>query len=162
MDMSDTTREHNNQTAPTLAESLARLEQELAQGRARLAAQRTRRQEALREVKIARGVASDLSWELADMEQRLRDLQEQREGPGDPLLERELTSIAGQRAALEERVLAQMLLVDDLVARADAEEQALAAEEQLWAAREPALMAERVRIAAELAVSHNRDETQQH
>ena len=151
--MTDTAREHDNLPAQLLTEALARVERELAQGRARLAEHHAHHQAALKDIKTARGVASDLSWELADLEQRLRDLQEQHEGPGDLLLEREIASIAGQRVALEERVLAQMLLVDDLAAQSAAQEQALIAAEQGWAVREAALLAERDRIAAALAPS---------
>ena len=64
-----------------------------------MAKQRAQCQAALREVKLARAAASDRSWDLADVEQRLRDLKEQREGPGDPLLEREIASLTGRRAA---------------------------------------------------------------
>jgi hypothetical protein len=144
--MAESVREHDKTEAKRTA-ALEQLEQELARGRARLAEQHTQRQAALREVKLARATASDLSWELADIEQRLHDLKEQREGPGDPLIDREIASLAVARAALEERVLAQMLLVDDLAARAGAEELALASAEQEWAAREASLIAERERIA---------------
>jgi hypothetical protein len=141
--MAESVHKHNNiidTMRPTTPEEI---EQELAGGRADLAEQRGQRQAALREVKLARGVASDLSWELADLEQRLRDLKEQREGPGDLLVEREIASLSAARAALEERVLGQMLLVDELVARADSIAQALALGEQVWAEREATLLAER-------------------
>jgi hypothetical protein len=81
------------------------------------------------------------------LEQRIRELAEQRGGPADPLLERELASIAGRRSALEERVLAQLLSVDELLKRSNAEEQALLAEERAWAEREARLLGERARIA---------------
>ena len=44
-------------------------------------------------------------------------------------------------------MLTQLLLVDDLIARTHAEEQALASAEQAWAAREATLLAERDQIA---------------
>jgi hypothetical protein len=144
--MADTAREYDNLTPAALTEALARLDHELAQGYARLAEHHAQRQEALRGLKSARGVASDLSWELADLEQHLRDLQDQREGPGDALLEREIASVAARRAALEEQVLAQMLLVDELVARTNAEEQALNAEEREWTTRAAEMTAERFTI----------------
>jgi predicted nucleic acid-binding Zn-ribbon protein len=146
--MANTAHKHDHLPVQALVDRLAQLEQQLAQGQAYLSEGRARHHSALSEVKIARAAASDLSWELADLEQRLRDLQEQREGPGDQLLERELASVAGRRAALEEQVLAQMLLVDELAARAAAEERALAAEEQALAARMTELSAERERIVA--------------
>ena len=112
-----------------------------------MAQQRAQYQATLREAKLARAAASDSSWDLADVEQRLRDLTEQREGPGDLLLEREIAHLAGRRAKLEERVLTQLLLVDELIARAQVEEQALASAEQDWAMREATLIAERDHIS---------------
>jgi chromosome segregation ATPase len=132
------------------AEELARLDQALADGQAQLNERRTRRHTAHSDLKSARGQASDLSWELEDLEQRLRDLKGQREGPGDPLLDRELVSIAARRAELEERVLAQMLLVDELARHATAEEQALGEEERAWTQLKAALEAERARITGQL------------
>ena len=156
--MAESARDHNHMSAAG-AEALERLEQQLALGRARLAEQHAQRQAVLRELKQARAAASDLSWELADVEQRLRDLKEQREGPGDPLMEREIASLTGSRAALEERVLAQMLLVDDLVVRDGAADQALVAAEQEWAVREAALIAERDHITEENQISGRRNAT---
>ncbi|HEX9371436.1 MAG TPA: hypothetical protein VF897_10530 [Roseiflexaceae bacterium] len=135
---------HDNQTAQALAETLARLDHELAAEMARVREREVERDTALSQLKSARAAASDLSWELEDLEQRLSDLKAQREGPRDPLLERELSSLASRRAALEERVLAQMLLVDELATRAKAAQRALAAEQQASAA----LLAERERITA--------------
>jgi hypothetical protein len=144
--MAKSVRDHNHTSGAARAQAMEQLEQQLARGRARLAEQQAQRQAVLRELKLARAAASDLSWELADVEQRLRDLKEQREGPEDPLMEREIASLTSRRAALEERVLTQMLLVDDLVARDGAAGLALAAAEREWAAREAALLAERDRI----------------
>jgi hypothetical protein len=145
--MAESARKYNNQIDAMRLAALKEIEHELADALARLDEQRDQRQAAIRELKLARAVASDLSWELADLEQRLRDLKEQREGPGDPLLEREIASLSAARAVLEERVLGQMLLVDDLVARAASLEQALFLIEQAWAEREATLLAERDRIA---------------
>jgi hypothetical protein len=142
--------EHECLQPEALREALSRLDQDLATGRVSLKDRRARRHAATGALKSARAQASDLSWELEDLEQRLRDLTMQREGPGDPLLDRELASIAARRAELEERVLAQLLLVDDLATHAAAEEQALIDEEHAWSSREPALTAERDRIAAQL------------
>jgi hypothetical protein len=144
--MTESARKHNNRTDAIRIAALAQLEHELADGHAQLADQRVQRQAAVRDVKLARGVASDLSWELADLEQRLRDLKEQREGPRDPLIEREIASLSAARAALEERVLGQMLLVDDLVARAASLEQALALAERVWAEREATLLDKREQL----------------
>jgi hypothetical protein len=146
--MAEKDHAYDNITADRPAETLEQLQQQLAEGSARLARQRAQWQAKLREVKLARAAANDSSWELADVEQRLRELAEQREGPGDPLLEREIAHLAGRRAELEERVLTQLLLVDDLIARAQVEEQALASGQHDWAAREAALIAERDRLDA--------------
>ena len=77
----------------------------------------------------------------------MRDLLAQREGPPDPLLEREIASLMTRRAAVEEAALKQMLEIDELAARCVGAEQALAEREREWAVREALLMAERERIA---------------
>src|SRR5687768_6103996 len=88
-----------------LATALERVDRELSEGRERYRLLRAQESELVGQLKSERERASDLAWELEDLEQRMRDLAEQRGGPIDPLLERELTSIAGQRTALEERLL---------------------------------------------------------
>jgi hypothetical protein len=144
--MAELDHAYDNMTAGQLAEALEQLQQQLAEGSARLTKQRAQYQAMLREVKLARAAASDSSWDLADVEQRLRDMKEQREGPGDLLMEREIAHLTGRRAKLEERVLTQLLLVDDLIARTNVEEQALASAEQDWGILEKALIAERDRL----------------
>ena len=129
----------DNITADRLAEELEQMQQRLAERRAQCQALR-------REVKLARGAANDSSWELADVEQRLRELAEQREGPGDPLLEREIVHLTRQRVQLEERVLTQLLQVDELIERVQVEELALASAQHDWAVREAALRVERGRL----------------
>lgn len=144
--MAEKDHAHDNITANRLTEALEQIQQQLAEGRARVAQQRAQCQAMLREIKLTRAAANDSSWELADVEQRLRELTEQREGPDDLLLEREIAHLAGQRAKLEERVLTQLMLVDDLSARAQIEEQALVSAEQDWFMHEAALIAERDRL----------------
>jgi hypothetical protein len=144
--MAELDHAHDNMTADRLAEALEQLQQQLVEGSARLTKQRAQCQAMLREVKLARAAASDSSWDLAEVEQRLRDLKEQREGPGDLLMEREIAHLTGQRAKLEERVLTQLLLVDELIARTHVEEQALASAEQDWAILEATLIAEHDRL----------------
>ena len=144
--MAELDHAHDNTTADKLAEALEQLQQQLTEGSARLAKQHAQYQAMVREAKLARAAASDRSWDLADVEQRLRDLKEQREGPGDPLMEREIANLTARCAQLEERVLTQLLLVDDLIARMHVEQQALASAEQDWAAREATLLAERDRL----------------
>jgi hypothetical protein len=139
---------YDNITADQLAEAREQIQHQLVEGSARMAQQRAQCQALLREAKLARATANDSSWELADVEQRLRELAEQREGPVDSLLEREIAHLTGRRAQLEERVLTQLLLIDELTVRTQAEEQALASAQRDWAAREIALLAERDRLSA--------------
>jgi predicted nucleic acid-binding Zn-ribbon protein len=149
--MDRSSAEHEYERPEALQAALAKLDQELAAGQAHIHERRARRHAAAGALKSARAQASDLSWELEDLEQRLRDLTAQREGPGDPLLDRELASITTRRAEQEERVLAQLLLVDELMARVAAEEQALADEERAWASHQRELAVERDRIANQLS-----------
>src|SRR6476646_3890603 len=130
--MAEKDHAHDNITVDRLTNALEQIQKQLAEGSAHVAQQRAQWQAMLREVKLARAAANDSSWELADVEQRLHELAEQREGPGDPLLEREIAHLTGQRAKLEEHVLTLLLLVDDLIVRAQSEEQALASIEQAW------------------------------
>jgi hypothetical protein len=141
--MAEQDRAHNNTAADQLAEPLEQIQQQLTAGSARVAQLRAQWQATLREAKLARAATSDTSWDLADVEQRLRELADQREGPDDLLMEREIARLAGQRVQLEERVLAQLLLVDELNARVQIEEQALASAEADWALREKVLITER-------------------
>lgn len=89
-----------------------------------------------------RGNNSDLQWELEDVELRLQALIDQEhDGPTDPLVARELVLLRERRAQLEEQVLRQLERIGELeqqLATAEYEvEQASAA----WAEREPALQA---------------------
>jgi hypothetical protein len=140
--MTATDQAYDSSTGEQAGEAIERIQQQLAAGSARVAQQRAQWQAVMRELKLARAAANDSSWELADLEQRLRELNEQREGPGDPLLEREIAQLTAQRAQREERVLTQLLQVDELIARAQIEEQALAVAQQDWAMREATLRAE--------------------
>jgi hypothetical protein len=134
-----------------LLETLDRLNQVLAAGQAQLQDRRIQQRAAIGRLKGMRGAQSDLAWELEELEQRLRDLQAQREGPNDPLAEREIVSLRGRRAALEEQLLTQMLEIDELAANIAAEEQLLATASDVWIARETTLLAERKQIIALLA-----------
>jgi chromosome segregation ATPase len=131
---------------PGLAEHLERLNQSLEQGRAELAGLHEHLNAVRSQLRSARAHASDLAWELEDLEHHLYDLRRRREGPGDLLLERELASMTQRHAVLEEQALAQMLHVDELVARYAVEEQALTEQERAWAAREATLLTEHQRI----------------
>lgn len=127
---------------------LADLDQALEQGRTAIDALYAHRKELLGLLKNARERANDLAWELEEIEQRLRDLEQQTGGTPDLLLERELASVAKQRAVIEEQALMQMLLVDELTARWKAEELELSEQEPPWEERKAALLAERERITA--------------
>lgn len=102
-------------------------------------------------LKQERGQSSDLQWELEDVELRLRALNDQeRDGPSDPLVARELALLRERGAQLEEQILQQLeriAVVERQVAEADQHyEQAAAA----WAAREPQLQAQLDQIGREL------------
>src|SRR3712207_9496174 len=57
------------------------------------------------QLKYERGRASDLHWELEEIELRLRTLSAQnQEGPSDPLVARELALLQIGRASCRERV----------------------------------------------------------
>jgi chromosome segregation ATPase len=139
-------REHS--PAAERAAALAQIEREIADGQARLRERQLRQRAAISQLKGVRGALSDMAWELEELERRLDELQAQREGPDDPLAERELSSMRGRRATLEEQLLAIMLQADQLAAEIAAEEQALAEASAAWAAHEAELRAEREQLAA--------------
>lgn len=136
-----------------LIAAMGQIDRELATGQAQLDERRARQRAAIGQLKGMRAALSDLSWELEEVEQRLRDLQAQREGPSDPLAEREIASLLGKRAGLEERILAQMLSVDELAGAVSAEERLLPAALDEWAAHASALEAKRAQLAELLAQS---------
>src|SRR5262245_52534066 len=146
-----------NLSEQELLGALDRLNQALATGQAQLQDRRIQQRAAIGRLKGMRGAQSDLAWELEELEQRLRDLQAQREGPNDPLAEREIASIRRRRAALEEQLLMQMLEIDELAAKIAAEEQLLAAANDEWVARETILLTERKQIIDLLAQHHGRN-----
>jgi chromosome segregation ATPase len=149
---------YENLSARELAETLDRLSQELAAGQAQQQERHMQEHAAIGRLKDMRGALSDLAWEIEELEQRLGDLQAQREGPDDPLVEREMVSIRGRRAALEEQLLTQMLQIDELAANIATEEQLLATANDEWAVRETTLQNERARVAALLAQKTGRSE----
>lgn len=133
-----------------LLQRRAELETELRAGGAVHALYEQRRELSGR-LKLERGQASDLHWELDELETRLRELMAtEREGPNDPLAARELALLREQRNQLEDRVLEQMEHVDR-VARELAEADTLWRERSLeWATREPALREELDALMAKL------------
>jgi predicted nucleic acid-binding Zn-ribbon protein len=70
--------------------------------------------ERLRQTRLAHERLSDLSWELEDLEQRLRELEGQGPGSGDVLLDREVMRLRQRHDLLEDDVLEQMLQTDEL------------------------------------------------
>src|SRR5262245_34205379 len=77
--MAEADHAHDNRRDVQTSEALEQIQRQLDEGRAHVVQQRAQYQTALREVKLARAAANDSSWELADLEQRLRELNEQRE-----------------------------------------------------------------------------------
>lgn len=71
----------------------------------------------LGQLKNTHALQSDLAWQLDELEERLRDLYELRDGPTDILIEREISSLEEQRSALEDRVLHEMIRIDELTAQ---------------------------------------------
>jgi|GEM_PF-6839341 len=112
---------------------------------------RERRRQYASVLKEQRGRSSDLQWELDDVELRLQTLHEQdREGPTDPLVAREVVLLREQRARLEEQVLQ---LLDEI----DVHEQQLRSADQqfeqaakLWNEHEPQLQSQLDRLGHEL------------
>lgn len=102
-------------------------------------------------LKLERAQNSDLHWELEEVELRLRALDDQeREGPTDPLVARELVLLRERRTHLEELVLRQFEriaeLEEELVKAEHAFDQATAS----WATREPQLQAQLDQIGRDL------------
>jgi hypothetical protein len=126
--------------------ALAAITRALEEGQARMLVLRQRYSMLHGRLKSARAYASDLAWELEELELRLRDLQAPRAGPIDALLEQEVAGLLRHRAELEEQALAQLLEVDELSKQCAAAEQGLATQARTWAAREAELTGERDRL----------------
>lgn len=108
-------------------------------------------------LKLERAQNSDLHWELEEVELRLRALDDQeREGPTDPLVARELVLLRERRAYLEEQVLRQFEriaeLEEELVKAEHAFDQATAS----WATREPQLQTQLDQIGRDLEALQTR------
>lgn len=147
----ETTHSLEHSSNADLAGALARVERELAEGRARAESDQLRQRALRSRLKHDRGLVSDLEWELEDLEARLRDLQAQHQGPADPLAERELVALGRQRVALEEQALRQMLEIDALAAEVGEAERALAEALRAWAQRAAELQHEHQQITRLLA-----------
>jgi hypothetical protein len=126
--------------------NLARERDEVLSGfrdRDRLRELRDARRELASKLKEERGHSSDLQWELDDIELRLRTLDEQeRDGPSDPLVARELVLLRERAALLEEHVLAQLEHIAMLEAQLSGVEQQVEDATITWAIREPQLQSQ--------------------
>lgn len=138
-------------SAQELRVALALLDRELEAGQAQVRERLAQQRSAISQLKSVRGALSDLAWEIEELDLRLRDLQAQRDGPHDPLVEREVASMLSRRAGMEERLLAQMLAADELAAMIAAEELALSAAQSAWSARVSVLQVDRAQVVELLA-----------
>ncbi len=83
---------------------------------------------------------SDLQWDLEDVELRLRALEEQeRDGPSDPLVARELAILRDRTAQLEEQVLRQLERIAEVEQQLAEQERILEQRSASWVEREPQL-----------------------
>lgn len=102
-------------------------------------------------LKEERGHSSDLQWELDDVESRLRTLDEQeRDGPTDPLVARELVLLRERAAQLEEHVLTQLERIGELEQQLRHIEQQVEQATNAWAEREPVLQSRLDRLGHDL------------
>lgn len=107
--------------------------------------------ELTRVLKGERAHSTDLQWELDEVELRLAALDEQeRDGPSDPLVAREMAVLRERRAQLEEQVLTQLERIGELERQLADVERKVSDATAAWAAREPQLQAELERISREL------------
>jgi predicted nucleic acid-binding Zn-ribbon protein len=119
--------------------------------RDRLRTLREARRELASQLKEERGHSSDLQWELDDLEVRLRMLDEQeRDGPTDPLVARELVILRERAAQLEEQVLTQLEHIAELEQQLAGVEQDVEQATALWNEREPQLQTELDRLGHDL------------
>lgn len=94
-------------------------------------------------LKQERAQSSDLQWELEDVELRLRTLEEQdREGPTDPLVARELAILRERTAKLEEQVLRQLDRIAEVERQLAEQERVIEQQSASWAEREPHIQAQ--------------------
>lgn len=107
-----------------------------------------RRRDTSSRLKLERGRATDLQWELDETETRLRELGlQEKEGPSDPLVARELAVMRDRRNQLEREALEQMERVEQLVGDLTDVDSAWQARSAAWTTREPELRAEWDRLA---------------
>ena len=140
-----------------LAQTSEALTEQLKEGEAVRALYELRRDRSSR-LKQERARASDLQWELDEIEARLRELAVQEgEGPSDPLVARELAMLREQRNQLEDQALEQMERVETLVHELTDADMAWHERSAAWAQREPELRQEWDRLTEAVeALQHER------
>jgi uncharacterized protein len=112
---------------------------------------RNARRDLASKLKEERGHSSDLQWELDDVELRLRTLNEQeRDGPTDPLVARELVILRERATQLEEHVLAQLEHIAEMEQELRGIEQQVEQTTSAWAEREPLLQSQLDRLGGDL------------
>lgn len=108
-------------------------------------------------LKQERAHNSDLHWELDEIELRLRALDDQeREGPTDPLVARELVMLRERRAHLEEQVLSQLERIAELELELAEAERAVEQATAEWAVREPQFQAQLDQLGRDLELLQTR------
>jgi predicted nucleic acid-binding Zn-ribbon protein len=118
------------------------------------------RRERSSQLKHERGRASDLQWELDEIEARLRELgAQEREGPSDPLVARELAILRDRRGQIEDQALAQMERVDQAVSELTDADTTWRERSAAWAAREPELLRQWEAIAESLEARQSERQT---
>jgi len=138
-----------------LKQRMVSLDDQLREGIAVRALYEQRR-EVSGQLKHERGRATDLQWELDEIETRLRDLQTQEHGgPSDPLVARELSMLREQRDQLETQALEQMERVEQLVGELTDADTAWRERSVAWAEREPQLRDELEQVMRQLEALQN-------
>jgi predicted nucleic acid-binding Zn-ribbon protein len=144
-----------DQRLAALSQTSEALTEQLKDGEAVHALYALRRDRSSR-LKHERGRASDLQWELDEIEARLRELAAQEgEGPSDPLVARELAMLREQRNHFEDQALEQMERVETLVHELTDADIAWQQHSAAWAEREPGLRQEWDRLTETVAALRN-------
>jgi predicted nucleic acid-binding Zn-ribbon protein len=144
-----------------MRQHLATLEAELQEGQA-VRELYERRRDVSGRLKHERGHATDLQWELDEVETRLRELMAQEhEGPSDPLVARELAVLREQRNQLEDQALAQMERVEHLVGELTDADRIWHERSAQWATREPLARRELEEVMESLEALQNEREAVQ-
>lgn len=108
------------------------------------------RQAVLKRLKDQRARGSDLAWELEEVELQLRTLAAEGD-PRDPLIAGELATLREQRAALEDKSLELLEVLETTLREQTELEAEWLRRSTAWAERAPSIRAEAERIAQRLA-----------